>query len=79
MCDPTDAPSPAELQDDACAAEAAALAVAGIGQVQSASAGYGRRHVHLAASNGFSGGYARSSRSRSCVAIAGISSTLISP
>ena len=71
MCDPSDAPSPAELQDDACAAEAAALAVAGIGQVQSASAGYGRRHVHLAASNGFSGGYWRSSRSRSCVAIAG--------
>ncbi|MBY6004402.1 TldD/PmbA family protein [Salipiger bermudensis] len=71
MCDPSDAPSPAELQDDACAAEAAALAVEGIAQVQSASAGYGRRHVHLAASNGFSGGYWRSSRSRSCVAIAG--------
>ncbi len=71
MCDPSDAPSPAELQEDACAAEAAALAVEGIAQVQSASAGYGRRHVHLAASNGFSGGYWRSSRSRSCVAIAG--------
>lgn len=71
MCDPAAEPSPAELQEDASRAEAAALAVQGVSQVQASSAGYGRREVHLAASNGFSGGYARSSRSVSCVAIAG--------
>ncbi|MBU2962898.1 TldD/PmbA family protein [Citreicella sp. C3M06] len=76
MCDPAEDPSPAELQEDARIAEAAALAVSGIGQVQSASAGYGRRRVHMAASNGFSGGYTRSSRSRSCVAIAGEGATM---
>jgi PmbA protein len=49
------------LEDAALRAEAAALAVKGISQVQSASAGFSRRRIHLAASNGFSGGYARSS------------------
>jgi len=39
--------------------------------IDSASAAYGRRRIHLAASNGFSAGYARSDRSRACVAIAG--------
>ncbi|MCR8546624.1 TldD/PmbA family protein [Salipiger sp. P9] len=71
LADPTPEPAPAALQEDACAAEAAALAVAGIAQVQSASASYGRQRVHLAATNGFSGGYTRSSRALSCVAIAG--------
>ncbi|MCR9151008.1 MAG: TldD/PmbA family protein [Rhodobacteraceae bacterium] len=69
--DPAAEPDPAALQDDACRAEAAALAVAGVSQAQSASAGYGRRRVHLAATNGFSGGYARTSRSVSAVAITG--------
>ncbi|CUH63421.1 peptidase PmbA [Thalassovita gelatinovora] len=71
MADPTAEPDPAVLQDDACRAEAAALAIEGVSQVQSASAAYGRRRIHLAASNGFSGGYARTDRSTSCVAIAG--------
>ncbi|WP_323783890.1 TldD/PmbA family protein [Thalassovita sp.] len=71
MADPTPEPDPATLQEDACRAEAAALAVDGISQVQSASAAYGRRFIHLAASNGFSGGYARTDRATSCVAIAG--------
>ena len=71
MYDPAPESAPAELQQDAAEAEAAALGVAGIAQVQSASAGYGRRDVHLAATNGFSGGYTRSSRALSCVAIAG--------
>lgn len=71
MCDPAPEPDPAALQDDAARAEAAALAVQGVTQVQSASAGYGLRHVHLAASNGFSAGYSRSDRSVSCVAITG--------
>ncbi|EPX79701.1 TldD/PmbA family protein [Salipiger mucosus] len=71
MADPAPEPAPAALEDDARAAEAAALAVEGIAQVQSASAGYSAQRVHLSASNGFSGGYARTSRGRSCVAIAG--------
>ncbi len=69
--DPAPEPTPAELQDDACRAEAAALAVPGVSQTQSAGAGYGRRRIHLAATNGFSGGYARTQRSTSCVAITG--------
>lgn len=71
LYDPTPEPAPEELQADAAAAEAAALAVAGISQVQASSAGYGETQIHLAASNGFSGGYARTDRGISCVAIAG--------
>ena len=71
LCDPAPEPGPAALEQDARRAEAAALAVSGVSQVQSASAGYGHRMVHLANSNGFSGGYARSDRALSCVAIAG--------
>ncbi len=71
LADPADEPAPANLQEDAARAEAAALAHDGISQVQAASAGYGETSVHLAASNGFSGGYRRTSRSVSCVAIAG--------
>ncbi|MDF1619877.1 TldD/PmbA family protein [Pseudothioclava nitratireducens] len=64
-------PAAADLEADARAAEAAALAVEGVAQVQSASASYSRRRMHLATSNGFSGGYGRSSRSVSAVAISG--------
>lgn len=71
MFDPSEEPDPAQLQDDAVRAEAAALAVDGISQVQSASAGYSRRRIHLGASNGFSGGYQRTDRGLSCVAISG--------
>jgi len=71
MADPAPEPSPEALEDDARRAEAAALAIAGISQIDAASAAYGARRIHLAATNGFSGGYARSSRSVSCVAIAG--------
>ncbi|PYE84646.1 TldD/PmbA family protein [Pseudoroseicyclus aestuarii] len=71
LYDATAEPDPAALQEDALAAEAAARAVPGVAQVQQASAGYGRQQVHLAASNGFSGGYARSDRGTSCVAISG--------
>ncbi len=69
--DPSPEPAPAALEEDARRAEAAALAVAGVSQVQASSAGYGRREIHLAATNGFSGGYARTQRSTSCVAITG--------
>lgn len=71
LFDPSDEPDPAALQDDATRAEAAALRNQGVSQVQSASAGYGRRRIHLAATNGFSAGYARSDRGLSCVAISG--------
>lgn len=71
LCDPAAEPDPATLQADALAAEAACAAISGVTQVQSAGAGYGHHLVHMAASNGFSGGYARTSRSVSCVAIAG--------
>lgn len=71
MLDPAPEPEPATLQEDARRAEAAALAVGGVTQVQSASAAYGQQAIWLAATNGFSGGYARSSRHISCVAISG--------
>lgn len=69
--DPAPEPAPEDLQRDAKEAEAAALRVSGVEQVQSASAAYGHRHIHIAATNGFSGGYTRSDRGVSCVAIAG--------
>lgn len=71
LFDPAGEPSPADLEADARAIEEAALAVEGITQMDSAAAGYGRTAVHIAASNGFSGGYARSERHLYGVAIAG--------
>jgi len=71
MADPNADPDPAMLEEAAKRAEAAALAIAGISQVQSASAGFSRRQVHLAATNGFSGGYERTDHGISCVAITG--------
>jgi len=69
--DPAPAPAPDTLMRMAQEAEAAALAVTGVTQVQSASASRSRRALHIAATNGFSGGYTRSDASLSCVAIAG--------
>jgi len=74
LCDPATAPAPEALMRMAQEAEAAALGVAGVSQVQSASAAWSRREMHIAASNGFSGGYARGDTSLSCVAIAGTGS-----
>jgi PmbA protein len=70
LCDPADAPSASTLEALARRAEAAAMAHEGIVQVE-AGAGHSRREVHLAASNGFAGGYARSSMSVSAVAFTG--------
>jgi PmbA protein len=64
-------PDPAALEDAARRAEAAALAITGVAQVQSASAGFSRTRIHLAATNGFSGGYERSDHGLGCVAITG--------
>ncbi|KPA21202.1 peptidase PmbA [Shimia sp. SK013] len=71
LADPSAEPDPAALQQDALASEAAALAVDGVTQVQSATAGYSANDVWLAASNGFSGGYRRTSRGTYCTAITG--------
>lgn len=71
MLDPAAEPTAAALQDDALRAEAAALSQTGISQVESASASYSRRAFHMAATNGFSGGYGRTGRAVSCVAITG--------
>ncbi len=70
LSDPSPEPTAAALEADARALEAAALSQAGITQVE-ASSGYSRRAVHLAATNGFQGGYSRTSRSLSAVAFTG--------
>jgi PmbA protein len=68
-----DAPEPgaAALEQAARRAEAAALAFTGISMVDSASASYSRRRAHAAQSNGFRGGYARTSHAISATAITG--------
>ena len=70
LSDPAPEPTAAQLESDARDAESAALAAPGITQVESAAA-YSRQSMHLSATNGFSGGYARSSRSISAVAFTG--------
>lgn len=64
-------PAPAALQEAALRAEAAALAVPGISQCESASASFVRRALWLAGTNGLSAGYGRTSHAISAVAIAG--------
>jgi PmbA protein len=71
LADPSSEPEPAALEAEAREAEAAALAVRGVSQVEAAGAGWSRREVALAATNGFAGGYARTDRSLSVSAIAG--------
>ncbi|MEZ5752010.1 MAG: TldD/PmbA family protein [Paracoccaceae bacterium] len=71
LCDTAPEPDPADLQARALEAEEAARAVAGVTQVDQSSASYSRRQVWLAASNGFSGGYERTSHHVSCLAITG--------
>jgi PmbA protein len=69
-------PEPRELQEMAACAEATALALDGITQADSAAAGYSRSAMHLAATNGFAGGYARTSHGISCVAITGTGTSM---
>ncbi len=66
-----DDPAPADLQAAAAEAEAVALETPGISQSESAAASFSRTRIHLAATNGFSGGYARTSHGLYCVAITG--------
>lgn len=76
LYDPTPEPAPDALQEDARRCEAAAMDTPGITQVQSANATYSERRIHIATSNGFSGGYRRSGRAISCVAITGTGSDM---
>lgn len=71
LADPLPEPDPEALKRDALEAEDAARSVDGISQVQQSTGAYSAREVHLAASNGFAGGYFRTDRGISCVAIAG--------
>jgi PmbA protein len=70
LADPAPETGAATLEASARAVEAAAMGVNGITQVE-AGAAYSRRSLHMAASNGFSGGYGRSSTSLSAVAFTG--------
>ena len=69
-------PDPQELERWALEAEAAALGVPNVAQTQASGAGWSSRRMHLAASNGFSGGYGRTGWSVSAVAISGEGSTM---
>lgn len=71
LSDPSDEPAPEALEEDARIAEQAALGVEGVSQVQATSAGYGRTDIYLATSNGFGGGYGRTTRAVSLAAISG--------
>lgn len=64
-------PSPATLRELAERGEAAALGVTGVAQVESAYAGWRRSAIAYVATNGFSGGYARTGASLSVSAVAG--------
>jgi PmbA protein len=70
LADPAGEPGAAVLEAAARAVEAAALNAKGITQVE-ASASYSQRALHMAATNGFSGGYGRTSTSLSAVAFTG--------
>ncbi|MFD0859816.1 TldD/PmbA family protein [Roseovarius aquimarinus] len=71
LADPAPEPDPAELQRRAAEAEAAALAVEGVSQVQAATAGYQQSRTAMAATNGFAATHMRTDWYVSCAAIAG--------
>ncbi len=64
-------PSPEVLEQRAAVAEDAARAVPGVTNSEGAESGWSSSRVHLAASNGFSGGYAVSRHSFSVSVLAG--------
>jgi PmbA protein len=70
LADPAPDPAAATLDEAARMLEAAALAVKGITQAE-ASAAYARRAIVIAQTNGFAGGYERTSQSRSVTAFCG--------
>lgn len=69
--DPSGEPDTNTLQERALEAEAAARAVSGVSAVDETGAMYGERTMHLAASNGLSLGYRRSSHSLYATVISG--------
>ena len=69
--DPADEPDPAALQTAALEAEAAALSVDGVAQTQGAGAGFTKRALVLAATNGFMAEASRTGSSLYCGAISG--------
>lgn len=71
LVDAAPPPTPDALKEDALCAEAAARAVAGVSQVESASAGWRTSEIAMAASNGFAGSYRRTRRSLVVSAVAG--------
>ncbi|MDF1871023.1 metallopeptidase TldD-related protein [Vannielia sp.] len=71
LADPAPEPEADALRDAALEVEAAALAVEGVSQVEGTSAGFGATRIHLAASNGFSGGYSRTGHMLQASAITG--------
>lgn len=71
LVDPAEPPDPDRLETMARDGEAAALAIDGVTVCEQASASWDRSEIALAASNGFSGGYARTSVGAGVSAIAG--------
>lgn len=71
LADSAEPASPDALKELALATEAAALAVKDVSKVDSAGGSYSNSSIHLAASNGFSGGYSRTSTGLYCTAISG--------
>lgn len=71
LIDPAGEPAADLLRARALHCEAAARDVAGVTQTEGAGAGYSRHAMHLAASNGFEGGYERSNSYLHASAITG--------
>jgi PmbA protein len=71
LVDAEQMPGPEALKTAALEAEAAALAVPGVTRMDGAGASWSAGRFHLAASNGFSGGYARTGHAVQAVAICG--------
>lgn len=71
LVDQNERPGHEELKAWAVEAEAAALAVDGVSQTESSSAGCGAQTTYIAASNGFTGAFESSGVSLSCAAISG--------
>ncbi len=71
LVDPEPLPGAAALEAAALAAEAAALAVPGVTRMDGAGASWSASRHHLAATNGFSGGYGRTGHGIQAVAISG--------
>jgi len=69
--DPSPEPDPAALERSARSAETGAMSVPGVTRIDVATAGFVRSRVHLAATNGFSSGYSRTTHMVLCVAITG--------